>query len=337
MRDFRLNRGRSLSRRGLLALSASGLASPALAQPGSAAGWPSQPLRMVVPYGAGGSTDLVMRVMAPRMSEFLGKPLIVDNRPGGGSTVGTEFVARATDGHTFVHATLASTGMAPALHRTLPYDPLRDLAPIAPSVFVPLTLAVTTTGWSVRTTEALIAALHANPGRYQYGSNGIGSAGHLASANFVTRIGARVEHIPYRAGAQTVNALVMGEVQFIQDIYGLLLPHHQAGTVRCLFVTAEERSPLMPEVPTMAEAGVPPYKAYSWFGLFGPASTPPAVVERMAGAVGHALADDAVRQRLDEMGMPPMRDWTPGRFGAFVAREVEEWAPLVRASGAQAD
>lgn len=339
MRDEGLNWGPGLPRRRLLALATGGLVAPALAaaQSGGAASWPSQPLRMVVPYGAGGSTDLVMRVMAPRMSEFLGKPLIVDNRPGGGSTVGTDFVAKATDGHSFVHATLASTGMAPALHRALPYNPVRDLAPIAPSVFVPLALAITTTGWEVRTTGDLIAALRGNPGRYQYGSNGIGSAGHLASANFVTRIGAQVEHIPYRAGAQTVNALVTGEVQFIQDVYGLLLPHHQAGTVKCLFVTAEERSPLMPEVPTMAEAGVPAYKAYSWFGFFGPAGTPRPVVERMAAAVDHALADAAVRQRLDEMGMPAMRGWTPARFGAFVAREAEEWAPLVRASGARID
>ncbi len=310
----------------------------ARAQPGGGAGtWPSQPLRMVVPYGAGGSTDLVMRMMVPRMSDFLGKPLVVENRVGGGSTVGTDLVAKATDGHSFVHATLASTAVAPALYRHLPYEPLRDLAPIAPSVFVPLALAVTTAGWEIRSTEALIAALRNRPGRYQYGSNGVGSAGHLASANFVTRIGAQVEHVPYRAGAQTVSALVAGEVQFVQDVYGLLLPHHRAGTARCLFVTGEERSSLMPEVPTMAEAGVPPYKAYSWFGLFGPSSTPRVVVERMAAAVEYAFADTGVRQRLEDMGLPVMRGWSPERFRSYVAREMDEWAPLVRASGARVD
>lgn len=330
----------ALPRRQLLASSVvgfgAGLAAPVAlrAQPG---GWPGQALRMVVPYGPGGSTDLVMRLMAPRMSEFLGRPLVVENRPGGGSTVGTDFIAKATDGHTFVHATLASTGLAPALYPNLPYDPLRDLAPIAPSVFVPLTLAITTKGWDVRSTEALVAELRAHPGKYQFGSNGVGSTGHLANANFVTGIGARVEHVPYRAGTQTINALVAGEVQFVQDVYGLLLPQHQAGTAKCLFVTADARSPLMPEVPTMAESGVPPYKAYSWFGFFGPASTPRPVVERMAAAVEHAFADSVLVGRLEEMGLPVMRGWTPDRFAGYVAREVAEWAPLVKASGARAD
>ena len=339
MHDDRMTPAALLPRRRLLAAFVAGLAAPAVAraQPGGSGAWPSQALRVVVPYGAGGSTDLVMRTMAPRMSESLGKPLVIENRPGGGSTVGTDFVAKSMDGHTFVHATLASTGLAPALYANLPYNPVRDLAPIAPSVFVPLALAITTKGWNVRSAEALVAELRAHPGKYQFGSNGIGSTGHLANANFVTSIGAQVEHVPYRAGAQSVNALVAGEVQFVQDVYGLLLPQHQAGTAKCLFVTAEERSPLMPDVPTMAEAGVPRYKAYSWFGLFGPASTPRPVVDRMAAAVDYAFADASVGQRVEEMGLPVMRGWTPDRFSAYVAREVEEWAPLVRASGARAD
>ncbi|WP_424136245.1 Bug family tripartite tricarboxylate transporter substrate binding protein [Roseomonas chloroacetimidivorans] len=324
-----------LRRRCLLGLSAAGLAVPSVLRAQGA--WPTQPIRLVVPYGAGGSTDIVMRLMAPRMSEFLGKPIVIENRPGGGSTVGTDFVAKSTDGHSFVHATLASTGVAKTLYPNLPYDPVRDLAAIAPSVFVPLVLAVTTAGWNVRTAAELIETLRANPGRYQYGSNGVGATGHLANANFTTRIGARVEHVPYRAGTQTINALIAGEVQFVQDVYGLLVPYHQSGQARCLFVTAEERSPLLPDVPTMAEAGVPPYKAYSWFGLFGPSSTPRPVVERMAAAVEHAMADPLVDRRMEEMGTPVMRGWSPDRFAAYVAQEVADWAPLVRASGARAE
>jgi tripartite-type tricarboxylate transporter receptor subunit TctC len=307
---------------------------PAHAQPA----WPSQPVRIVVPFGPGGGTDISIRVMAPRMSEFLGVPVVIENRPGGGSTVGTDHVAKSPpDGYSFVHATLSSTGIAAALYRNLPYDPVRDLAAVAPTIWVPLTLCVTARGWDIRTAQQLIETLRASPGRYQYGSNGVGATGHLASANFATRIGAQVEHVPYRSGAQTITALLAGEIHYMHDIYGLLQPHHQSGQARCLFVTAEERSPLLPEVPTMREAGVPEYRAYSWFGLFAAAATPRPIVDRMAAAVEHALADPTVAARMNEMGTPPLRGWTPQRFAAFVQEEVAAWRPLVEASGARAD
>jgi tripartite-type tricarboxylate transporter receptor subunit TctC len=146
-----------------------------------------------------------------------------------------------------------------------------------------------------------------------------------------------VEHVPYRSGAQTIAALLAGEIQYMHDIYGLLRPHHESGQARCLFVTADERSDELPGVPTMREAGVPEYKAYSWFGLFAPAATPRPIVNRMAAAVEHALADPAVAARMNQMGTPPMRGWTPERFGAFVQEEVVAWRPLVQASGARAD
>jgi tripartite-type tricarboxylate transporter receptor subunit TctC len=321
----------------LLALGAAllgGLASPARAQPA----WPNQPVRIVVPFGPGGGTDISIRLMAPKMSEFLGVPVVIENRPGAGSTLGTDHVAKAApDGYSYVHATLSSTGIAAALYRNLPYDPVRDLAAVAPTIWVPLTLCVTTRGLDVRTAQDLITLLRASPGRYQYGSNGVGATGHLASANFATGIGAQVEHVPYRSGAQTIAALLAGEIHYMHDIYGLLQPHHQSGQARCLFVTAEERSPLLPEVPTMREAGVPEYRAYSWFGLFTAAAVPRPIVDRMAAAVEHALADPAITGRLNGMGTPPMRGWTPERFGEFVQEEVTAWGPLVRASGARVD
>ena len=327
----------SLRRRVIAALSYALLASPAVparAQPA----WPSQPIRIVVPFGAGGGTDISIRAMAPKMTEFLGVPIVIENRPGAGSTVGTDHVAKsAPDGYTFVHATLSSTGIAATLYRNLPYDPVRDLAAVAPTIWVPLTLCVTTRGWNIRTAQELIQMLSANPGRYQYGSNGVGATGHLASANFATRIGAQVEHVPYRSGAQTIAALLAGEIHYMHDIYGLLQPHHESGQARCLFVTAEERSPQLPDVPTMREAEVPEYKAYSWFGLFAPAATPRPIVNRMAAAVEHALADVDVAARLNGMGTPPLRGWTPERFAAFAQEEVTIWRPLVEASGARAD
>ncbi len=318
-----------IRRRTLLASLA--LASPAVAQTGA-------PIRIIVPFGPGSGTDVTLRMLVPRMTEFLGQPLVIENRPGAGSTIGTDVVAKGpADGSLFVHATLSSIGIAAALYRRLPYDPIRDLAPIAATVFVPLVLAVTTKDFEPRTPAALIEALRAAPDRYQYGSNGIGATGHLASANFVTRIGARAVHVPYRSGAETITALVAGQIHFMHDITGLLLPHHQAGTVRCLFVTSDERSPVMPDVPTLREAGVPHYPAYSWFGLFGPAATPRPVQERMSAAVQHALADPVVAGRLAELGTPTMPGYGPDRFAAYVREETALWGPLVRASGATAD
>jgi tripartite-type tricarboxylate transporter receptor subunit TctC len=281
---------------------------------------------------------VTFRLLAPRMQEFLGQPLVIENRPGAGSTVGTDMVAKApADGSVFVHATLSSIGIAPALYRRLPYDPLRDLAPIAATVFVPLVLAVTAQGWDVRDAARLIDTLRGAPDRHQYGSNGIGATGHLASANFVTRIGARAVHVPYRSGAETITALIAGQIHFMHDITGLLLPHHRAGTARCLFVTSPERSPVMPDVPTLREAGVPDYPAYSWFGVFGPAGTPRPIQERMSAAVQHALADPAIAARLGELGTPAMAGYGPERFGAYVRAQTALWGPLVQASGATAD
>jgi tripartite-type tricarboxylate transporter receptor subunit TctC len=328
---------RQLRRRALL-LSAGLIAAPSTLRAQAARPWPQGPVRIVVPFGPGSGTDVTIRLMLPRMSEFLGTPLVVENRPGAGSTIGTDHVAKSPpDGSVFVHATLSSTGIAAALYRRLPYDPLRDLAPAAATVFVPLVLAVTGRGWDVRSAAQLIEALRVGPDRYQYGSNGIGTTGHLASANFLTRIGARAVHVPYRSGAETITALVVGEVHFMHDISGLLLPHHRAGTARCLFVTSEARSPVMPEVPTMREAGVPHYPAYSWFGLFGPAGTPRPILERMSDAVQHALADPAIAARLQEIGTPGMPGYGPDRFAAYVRDETALWGPLVRASGAEAN
>jgi tripartite-type tricarboxylate transporter receptor subunit TctC len=324
-----------LPRRALVAAPLAGLAAPAVH---AQTAWPTQPVRIVVPYGPGGGTDVTIRMMVPRMSAFLGQTIVVENRPGAGSTLGTDYVAKAPpDGSVFVHGTLSSTGIAVALYPNLPYDPVRDLAAVAPTVYVPLTLCITQARWNVGNAQELIRTLLANPDRYQYGSNGVGATGHLANANFVTRIGARVEHVPYRSGAQTLAALISGEIQFVQDIYGLLRPYHLSGQVKCVFVTGDQRTPLMPEVPTLQEAGVPHYDAYSWFGLFTAAATPRPIVEKMAAAVEDALQQPDIAARFEEMGTPGMKGWTPERFARYVQDEVVKWGPLVRASGARVD
>ena len=327
----------STSRRRLLVATAAALALPRIghAQGGN---WPTRPIRMVVPFATGGGTDVTMRLLAPKLGEVLGQPVVVENRPGAGSTVGTDFVSKAEpDGSTFVLATLSSTGIAAALYAKLPYDPVKDLTAVAPTVFIPTSLAATTTGWNVRTLEQFVAALKAKPNAYSFSSSGIGSTGHIASVNFLRHVGAQAEHIPFRGAGESFNALVAGQTHFTHDIPSLLKPFHESGRARVLFVNQSERSTLLPDVPTAAEVGLPDYKAYSWYGIFGPKNLPAPIVNRMAEAVEQTLADPAIAERLNGMGTPPMRGWTPERFGRYVAEEVETWAPLVRASGARVE
>jgi tripartite-type tricarboxylate transporter receptor subunit TctC len=306
-----------LARRRLLAAApAALLATPALGQ----GGWPSRPVRIVVPFGGGGGTDVTMRIIQPRLQEVLGQPVI-----------GTDHVAKsAPNGEVFVLSTLSPIGLAPGLPAPMPFDPIRDLTPIAPTVFIPIGLAITQRGVSARTAAEFVALMKAAPGRYQYGSSGIGSSGHIAAATFALKTGCEAIHVPYRGGGQVFTALQSGEIHYCCDIAALLKPFHEAGTARILFMATEERSSLVPEVPTAREAGMPDYKAYSWYGIFGPAGLPRPIVERMAQAIEQVVSDPAMVRRFEEMGTPVMRGWTPERFAAFVREENASWAPLVR-------
>ncbi|MFC3127296.1 Bug family tripartite tricarboxylate transporter substrate binding protein [Pseudoroseomonas globiformis] len=324
-------------RRGLAALAGAALMGPAVSRAQSGA-WPARPISLIVPFGPGGGTDITVRLLAPKLSQLLGQNVIVENKPGAGSTLGTDFVAKARpDGYTLVLATLSSTGVAAGLFKSLPYDPVKDLTAIAPTNFIPICHSVITRGLTVRDTADWIAQLKANPNKYSYGSSGIGSTGHLASANFLQRIGARAEHVPYRGAGQVFSAMLSGEIQFNSDIPSLMLPYNREGQVRTLFVATDERSKLMPDVPTAAEVGLTDYKAYSWYGIFGPAGLPEPIVERMAAAVDEALGDATINQRLEEMGTPTMRGYTPERFAQYVKDEVDLWVPIVKASGASVD
>jgi tripartite-type tricarboxylate transporter receptor subunit TctC len=324
----------SLSRRRLGGLAAATLMTPAIARAQGGA-WPNRAIRIIVPFGPGGGTDVVIRLLQPKLTALLGQPVVVENKPGAGSTLGTDMVAKsAPDGYTFVFATLSSTGIAAGLYPNLPYDPAKDLTAVAPTNFVPICHSVTTKGLTVRDTADWIAQLKANPNKFSYGSSGIGSTGHLASANFLQRTGTQAVHVPYRGGGQVFAAMVAGEVQFNSDIPSLMLPFNREGQVKTLFVATDERSSLMPDVPTAAEVGLPGYKAYSWYGIFGPAGLPTPIVERMAAAIDEALGDALINQRLEEMGTPAMRGYNPQRFAQYVRDEIDIWVPIVKASGA---
>ncbi len=291
------------------------LAAPLLATPALAQGtWPTRPVRIVVPFGTGGGTDITTRLLAPKLAEILGQPVVIENRPGAGGVVGTDFVAKQPpNGEVFVLSTLSPIALARGLPAPVPFDARRDLVAIAPTVFVPIAMAITTRNFAPRTAQEFVAALKAAPGRYQYGSSGIGTSGHIASATFCIKTGTQAVHVPYRGGGQVFAA------------------------ARVIFVATDQRSSLLPDVPTAAEAGIPGYKAYSWYGFFGPAGTPQPIVNRMAAATEQALSDPAISGRFEEMGTPAMRGYTPARFAQFVREEIDLWEPEVRALGIRAE
>jgi len=325
---------RTTRRRLLLAAAATAAGSSATR---AQAPWPTRPVRIVVAFGTGGGTDITTRLLAPKLSEILGQPVVVENRPGAGGTVAADYVAKQPpNGETFLLATLSNMALAIGLYSRLPYDPVRDLVGIAPTVFVPIGLAASGK-LGVRDAAEFIALLKANPGRYSYGSAGAGTSGHIASSSFLTRIGAQAEHVTYRNPGQTFLALTQGEIAFTSDIPSLLAPFHREGTARIMFVATDERSPHVPDVPTAREVGLGDYRAYSWYGIYAPAGTPRPIVDRFAAAIEQALADPAISGRFDEMGTPAMRGWTPERFADFLKTEIDLWVPLVRASGARAD
>jgi tripartite-type tricarboxylate transporter receptor subunit TctC len=324
----------SLSRRAALALPLSA----ALPRPSLAQAWPTRPIRIVVAFGTGGGTDITTRLLAPRLSEILGQPVVVENRVGAGGTVGADHVAKQPpNGETFLLATVSNMALAiPLYGDRLPYDPVRDFVGVAPTVFIPIGMAASSK-LGVNNAAEFIALLRNNPGRFSYGSAGAGTSGHIASSAFLSRIGATAEHVTYRNPGQTYLALQQGEIAFTSDIPSLLAPFHRAGTARLMFVATDERSPAVPEVPTAREVGLGDYKAYSWYGIYAPAGTPAPIVERMAAAIEQALSTPAISERFDQMGTPAMRGWTPQRFADFLKSEIDLWVPLVRASGARAD
>ena len=334
-RDVRATK--AITRRRMLSLSAAAIFAPMIAR-AQTGDWPNRLIRIIVPFGTGGGTDITMRLLAPKMSELLGQTIIVENRPGAGSTIGTDYVAKQPpDGYTLVLASLSSTGIAATLYPNLPYDPVKDLVAIAPTVYIPIGLSVTTKDLNVRTVAEFIAALKAAPDKFSYGSAGIGTTGHLASATFLQRTGTQAVHVPFRSPSEVFKSLISGEIQFNSDIPSIMAPYHRAGQVRMLFVATEQRSPALPDVPTAAEVGLKDYKAYSWYGLFAPAGTRAAVIERLASVTEQALKDATIAARLEELGTPAMLGYTPNRFAQFVRDEIVLWGPMVKASGARVE
>jgi tripartite-type tricarboxylate transporter receptor subunit TctC len=313
-------------RRSILALL---LFLPFLALPSSAQeAWPSRAIRIVHPLAAGGAHDLAARLLAASLGDSLGQQVIVENRTGAGGNIAAEAVVRSKDGHTFLWTTSSHTVFAPLLYKNLSYDPAKDLVPITLVSDFP-TIIVAHSSLGVKTLKDFIALVKANPGKYSYGSPGVATVVHLGFELFNMRAGVDMVHVPYRGMSQALDGIRKGEVAIFASAQQSSQPGIKEGFLVPLAVPLPKRSSFMPDVPTIAEAGLPGVEMPTWGGLYGPAGTPRAVVERLHGATNRILADPKFAARLADFGGEPMTGSTPENIGAVTARELANWRPIV--------
>jgi len=310
-------------RRALLLLALAAALPAASAQ----TGWPNKPVRMVVPFPPGGNTDILARMLAPRLANEYGQQFIVDNRGGAGGTVGAEIAARAVpDGYTII--VVASTYASSAALYKLPYDPVKGIQPVSLLTTGPLVLAANP---SVKATSLneLIELARSKPGALSYGSSGTGGVPHLATELFRQMTRTDMVHIPYKGDTPAVADLLGGHIQFLMSSPLVLIPQIKAGKLRGLAVTSAKRSPVMPELPAIGEQ-VPGYAVESWFGVWVPAGTPAAIVSRLNRSIGEFLKDPEALTRLRADGVEPAHD-TPEEFRRFIAEEIAKWSKVVKA------
>jgi len=319
---------------GVVALAAMLLAGESAA--GEAPAWPVKPIRFVVPYPPGGPLDIVARVLGQKLAERWGQPVIVDNRSGAGGNIGADLIAKAPpDGYSIVMGAVATHAINPHLYSKMPYDALRDFAPVVLVTQVPNILVVNPQV-PAKSVKELISLARAKPGALNFGSGSTGSAGHLAGELFKTMAGVDMAHIPYKGAVPAVADLLAGQIQLMFDNLASALPNVKAGRLRALAVTTVKRSPQVPELPTVAESGLPGFDLSTWFGVFAPAGTPVAVVAKLNAELGAILAAADVKERLALLGAEPAGG-SPEAFAAFVRTEYAKYAKVVKASGARVD
>jgi tripartite-type tricarboxylate transporter receptor subunit TctC len=300
--------------------------------------YPVKPVRVIVPFPAGGPTDIVGRVIAGKLSELLGQQFVVENRTGGGGNIGTDVVAKAPpDGYTLLVATVSTHAINPGVYKKLPYDPVKDFAPIAQIGVTPSILSVHPSV-PVKDVKGLIALAKANPGKLTYGSAGLGSILHLCGEQFKAGAGGlNILHVPYR-GSTPMNAdLMAGHVAMVFDGTPTALPLVQAGRIRAIGAGMATRARALPDLPTLQEQGIKGFECYTWNAIFAPAKTPPAVVNLLSDGINKALADPAVFKRLQEAGIDPTPGSNPEKLAEFVKAELAKWDPIIKASGTQLD
>jgi tripartite-type tricarboxylate transporter receptor subunit TctC len=328
-----------MRRRALLGLAAASLPTPALVSPALAqpAGLPAQPIRIVVPFAAGGPTDIPARLLAEELGKVLPQRPVVDNRTGAGVVVGTDAVAKsAKDGATLLYTTVAHSALR-AMFARLPFDPLADLQPVALVGVIPMVL-MANRDLPVNSLAELIALYRANPGKYDYGSAGNGSALHLAAELFLRDAGGlKVTHVPYRGSAAAMPDLLNGTTTMMLDVANNTLPYVQRGEVKGLAVSSARRIPQLPDVPTFAEAGLPGYEAYTWHMVMAPRGTPEPVVAALNQTINGVLAKPEVQQRLADLALQVRSDSTPAGAEAWLRAETAKWEPIIRSAGIKPD
>jgi tripartite-type tricarboxylate transporter receptor subunit TctC len=294
--------------------------------------YPDKPIRIVVGFAAGGPADIAARVVGDKLSQALGKPVVVDNVAGAGGNIATDRVAKAApDGYTLLLATNGPFVINPSLYDKLPFDPVKDFIPISVLCFTPNILAVHN-DIAAKTAQELAVLARAQPGQHTFASAGVGSTQHLAGELFKFTAGIDIKHVPYRGIALVMPDLLAGRVSMVFGNITSVMPLSRDGKIRALAVTSPKRWPATPELPTMSESGFPGFDATAWFGLMAPAGTPPAIIERLHREIVRSLAQSDVRARIDEVGMAVVGN-TPAEYAAAIKAEAPQWAKVIKAAG----
>ncbi|HEX6635317.1 MAG TPA: tripartite tricarboxylate transporter substrate binding protein [Usitatibacter sp.] len=315
----------------ILAVLLAAFATAAYAQP-----YPSKPIHFVVPYPAGGPLDTVARLLGQKVSESVHQPVVVENKPGAGGNIGADYVAKAApDGYTILMGAVATHAINPTLYRNIPYDPVKDFAPVTEVAWTPNVLVVNPS-LPVSNVKEFIAYAKAHPGELNFGSGSTGSAGHLAGELFKTMAGVQMVHVPYKGAGPAMQDLIGGQIQLMFDNLASSLGQVRAGKVRALAVTTAKRSTLAPDLPTIAESGLPGFDISTWFGIFAPGGTPQPVVQRLHDAFVAALHAPDVQATMKKMGAEPVGN-TPEEFAAYIRAEARKYAKVIEASGAKVD
>ena len=298
--------------------------------------YPSRPIRLIVQFTPGTSTDIIGRLIGQKLTEAWGQPVVVDNRPGAGAVIGTEMAAKApADGYTLVMAVSSAFGINPGLVPNLPYDVLRDFALVSNLVFTPQTLIVPAAS-PAKSMKELVALAKAKPGALNYGSLGSGSTSHLTMELFRSTTGIQLTHVPYKGSPPAYTDLFSGNIQLMFDAVPAVIPHARSGKLRALAVGSATRSPFLPDVPTVAESGYPGFEAVGWIGLAAPAKTPDAILNRINAEVAKILATQDMKDRLAGLGVTPEGS-TRAQFTEFVRGEIAKWGKLIKDANIKAD
>jgi tripartite-type tricarboxylate transporter receptor subunit TctC len=316
----------------IAALSAFTFAAPALAQPA----WPAKPIKIIVPYPPGGTSDILARAVGQKMAEQYGQAVVVENKPGATGNIGADFVAKSPpDGYTLLLADIGSLAIAPSVVTTLPFDPVKDFAPVVMVAYSPHILAAHPSV-PAKDVKELVALLKAKPDSLNFAISGVGGANHLAGIDFAQRAGVKWTYVPYKGGAQAITDVMAGHAQVLFNGMLATYPAVKDGKLKAIAISSAKRFPAAPDLPTVAEGGLPGFETGSWQGIVAPAGTPPDVVNKLHGTVMGILATPEMKDRLDKAGAE-VRAMTPPQFGAFIRDEKNRWAKVVKESGAKFD